>query len=694
MLGTNVLDREGDGLDVTRPTRQDLRRPPARGKRADIQALRALAVGLVVVYHFWPHRLPGGFVGVDVFFAISGFLIISHLVEEHRRTGRIALARFWARRARRLLPASLLVLSVSAVGVVALLPGAQWLQAFREIIASALYVQNWALASDSVDYLAAENLPSPVQHFWSLSAEEQFYIAVPLLMAAAAFVRGRAAMLAILVSITAASLAYSVHLTATAPGPAYFVTPTRAWEFAAGGLLAFVPGAVGMVRLRAAAAWAGWVGIVLTGLLYTSELPFPGYTAALPVVATLLVIWAAGPAVRWAPDRLLAHRASTFLGDVSYSIYLWHWPVLIFTGTLLGADFTWPGKLVALCAVVVLARLTWQFVENPVQRSRTLVTRPARVTFVAVAAAMAVVIGPLTVGSVELRQAAADEIAAAEAAADQAAECFGGTWRSGDCADVVFDELTPDPAVAGEDKDAGYEDGCHVSNVGPDVRACHHGDPDGALRVAVVGDSHARSWVPTLRLLAEARGWSLTTYTKAACPQSTATRHNEDAAIQESCASWNAALRDDIEAVQPYDVVLVSHFAAGEGYESRQASIEGFRSAWRMFTDRGAEVVVIRDNPRATEETLACLESSETEPDRCARPLEEALPEYDLMVEAADGRPSVHVVDLTDQFCWDGVCHAAIGGVTVYRDPHHVTRTFAATLAPALAAELERLGLV
>ncbi|MGH2943554.1 MAG: acyltransferase family protein, partial [Solirubrobacteraceae bacterium] len=227
--------------------------------RPEIQALRALAVLTVVVYHLWPAAMPGGFVGVDVFFAISGFLITAHLVREVEKTGRLSIWRFWARRARRLLPAALLTLLACAVATLLLVPQLYWQQFLTEIGASTAYVQNWQLAADAVDYLAAENRPSPVQHFWSLSAEEQFYVVWPLLIVVAAVwaARRRLAIAIVLALVTGLSLAYSITETAANPAAAYFVTPTRAWEFGAGGLLALLgtrtrlPDAV-----RAALSWA------------------------------------------------------------------------------------------------------------------------------------------------------------------------------------------------------------------------------------------------------------------------------------------------------------------------------------------------------------------------------------------------------------------------------------------------------
>ncbi len=235
--------------------------PAARAKevRAEIQALRALAVALVVVFHMWPSSLPGGFVGVDVFFVISGFLITSLLLREIDRTGQLSLSKFYARRARRILPASLVTLGCVGIATILFVPLSYWQQFFGDLTASTTYVQNWHLSAAAVDYFAADQGPSPVQHFWSLSAEEQFYLVWPVTLVFAAAVTRHAprlrrrAIAASMGLLTLASLVYSLIATATDPAAAYFVTPTRAWEFGAGGLLALLPAAQpGPSRARSA----------------------------------------------------------------------------------------------------------------------------------------------------------------------------------------------------------------------------------------------------------------------------------------------------------------------------------------------------------------------------------------------------------------------------------------------------------
>ena len=273
---------------------------PQHDYRPEVQGLRALAVGLVVLYHLWPDRLTGGYVGVDVFFVISGYLITSHLQRELQATGSIQLKRFWARRIRRLLPASLLVLAVSAVGVVALLPATVWMQSARQIGAAALYVQNWALAGDAVDYMAADNVPTVAQHYWSLSVEEQFYLVWPVLILVLArwswrsrgrrAAPGRGMLVPGLVVLALASLAWSVVATATDRSAAYFVTPTRVWEFAAGALLALL----GVARLgpsRGAGLALGRAGRDRrVRAAVRRRHAFPGWIALVPVLGTVAVI--------------------------------------------------------------------------------------------------------------------------------------------------------------------------------------------------------------------------------------------------------------------------------------------------------------------------------------------------------------------------------------------------------------------
>src|SRR3954452_19283668 len=274
--------------------------------RPEIQSLRAVAVALVLTYHFWPRLLPGGFVGVDVFFVISGYLITAQLLREIDRTGWISMSAFWARRARRILPPALFVLLFCAVATILFVPLNYWQQFFTEVRASTTYAQNWHLAAAAVNYFTADNPVSPVEHFWSLSAEEQFYVVWPLLILLVTGVTriralraGRRSLGLVIGALTLVSLAYGIYWTAADPAAAYFVTPTRAWEFGAGGILALFAARPQLdTKTIAALSWAALVAIGLAAATYSDSTAFPGVAALLPVLGAVAVIHAGSPVTR------------------------------------------------------------------------------------------------------------------------------------------------------------------------------------------------------------------------------------------------------------------------------------------------------------------------------------------------------------------------------------------------------------
>jgi len=690
-----ATDEDGRPVFVKEPK-------PTRAKstlRPEIQALRAVAVLVVVVYHLWPNTLTGGFVGVDVFFVISGFLITAHLLREAERTGRVSLPRFWAKRIRRLLPASLTVLAASAVGVFLLVPQLYWEQFYKEIAASALYVQNWVLASSSIDYLAAENVASPVQHFWSLSVEEQFYLVWPILIGAVVLVAqrlgaraGHTAVFVALALVAVASFAFSVSYTDTNPGEAYFATTTRAWEFAAGGLLAVIGTATLRASngLRTLVAYAGWAGIAYAVVTYSGETVFPGSAALIPVVATLAVIWAGDPDSALSPNRLMGARPVQFVGGISYSVYLWHWPIIVF-GTIVFTELEVASKFAIIIVSIALAWLTTTLIENPARDWKVLVGRRPRWTALAMVVAMIVVAVPTALASQSMATQATAETARAATVAATAGECFGASALAlpdGACDDIEHETLTPLPSFAVEDEAEIYTNGCYSDLVTPDVNTCVVGDPASETTVGLIGDSHAASWYPAMKAIAEDNAWALSPFMKSSCPMSAATKQDDAADIERSCSTWNDSLADELASDEPLDVVVLAHSAAGDKYGSDKATIAGFREAWAPLVERGTEVVVIRDIPQMTAGTNLCISETAGEDGACDRPENEAVHD-DLLVEAAKGQPGVTVVDMNDFFCENGTCSPVVGGVVGYRDSHHITATYATTLAPYLGERLE-----
>ncbi|MGW2093978.1 acyltransferase family protein [Promicromonospora sukumoe] len=667
----------------------------ARGVRGDIQALRAFAVMAVVLYHLWPMHVPGGYIGVDAFFVISGFLITSHLLREVDRSGKVDLPQFWARRVRRLLPASLLVVVVSAVAVLVWVPRELWQTFLQDTIAATVYVLNWALAAQAVDYLAAESAASPVQHYWSLSVEEQFYLIWPLLIVGATWfaVRTgrsrRSAIFGVLAVITVASLIYGIVLTWTDPAAAYFITPTRAWQFGAGALLAFVSTTLAnRGGLSALMSWAGMAALVVSTFAYGSGTPFPGVAALLPVAGVLLVVLAGESNHPLAPTRLYNLTPVRWLGDNSYSIYLWHWPPIVIVPYIIGGELDWRHKLVILAATLVLAWLTKIYVEDPARQAPALTARRPRVTYAVLvgATALALVAPVAGVQVINAQERESQQIAEEAIGTD----CFGAASIQADgtlCTPDVT-EIVPEPAVAEDDLPPVYTDECRVQPEGEGVKECVLGDPNGDRSIAMVGDSHVAQWATPLTEIGKANGWRITLFFKGACPFTAAIENLDSTFDETTCIAWNAEVTDRI-LKGGFDGVVTSAragytFVDDAGQPDRGVAVGGFRDRWAEFTAAGMPVATLADTPRMPDPARECVTTSD-DPASCGVPRAEAyeLPEYfhAAVREAED----VTLVDVGDRFCTEDFCPAVVGSVFVYRDgSSHMTDTFARTLQPWL----------
>ncbi|MFC8598559.1 acyltransferase family protein [Isoptericola sp. NPDC057191] len=688
------------------PGRVTAPRPPAKVLRYEVQALRALAVLMVVLFHFWPGRLPGGYVGVDVFFVISGFLITGHLLREVETTGTVALGRFWARRARRLLPAAYLVIAVSVVVTLLVVPMTQWQQWFREAIGATLYVENWVLAADSVDYLAAENAPSPVQHYWSLSAEEQFYLVWPVLVLLATLLaarggRSRRGMTgAVLAAATLASFGWSLWLTTSNPSSAYFVTTTRAWQFGAGALLAVVlartavPAVSG--RWRSLVSWAGLAAIAACGLVYSSRTPFPGTAAVLPVVATLAVIWAGTPSARLSPSPLMRWRPVQYTGEVSYSLYLWHWPAIVILPYMVGHTPGLVERVVLLVAVVLLSAVTKRYVEDTFRFThRWGLQRTGRALGLtaATAAVLALVAGAgLAVADHRAQQ---EEELAARLVADMP-PCFGAGSMDPEkpCENPDLDGmLVPAPEAVGRDF-ANYPD-CWVDGDEDRLKECSFGPVDDPKvpHVVLIGDSHARAMLPAFIAMAQEGTISLTPQLKATCAWTTGTMNYDNPLRSSTCETWKDQLQPWLlDHADDIDLVVTTGYLKMLSGDADQQRDE-MAAAWRPVAAKGVPIVGLSDNPYHPTGPSRCLEKLDViEPDSCDTTRKKAFPFPETFAATAREVRGAKFVDLTDYYCLETTCPSVIGGVNVYRDNSHLTTTYTKTMSPYVLRELRAAG--
>ncbi|WP_158580731.1 acyltransferase family protein [Cellulomonas rhizosphaerae] len=668
-------------------------------QRTDIQALRAFAVLAVVLYHLWPNRLTGGYIGVDVFFVISGYLIGAHLLRELTSRGSIALGTFWARRAKRLLPASLLVLALSAVAVVVLVPRSLWSQFLSEVGASALYVENWLLAHDAVDYLASSNSASPVRHYWTLSVEEQFYVGLPLLLLASAWLahRHRARLVQrVRVTLGAAVLAsfvYSVVLMASTPSVAYFSTLTRAWEFGAGALLATYP-------LRRRLPWrpiVPWIGVALlvaTCLAFDAETPFPGATALLPVAGAVVAI-ASGDGTSLA--RLGAWRPVALIGETSYGAYLWHWPLIVLLPFVTGHRLGTLDKLTLLLATFLLAALSTYLVENPV-RFRLLGSACPRVvglwTLAGMAFVLVLVVVPLRWNDAQM----ARDAAAIAAASDPSNPCFGaGALLNETCADAPSPAvLAPDPtALDGDDSNRAE---CFTSRGDATFRVCPLGPATYSRHILAVGDSHNNTLIAAYERIAEERGWRIDVAGRGGCYWTAAEQVVDNPSTSDACRSWRTSAAEHIAAATDLDAIIVTNSRMGPPVEDvpgkslEQATADGMVAAWDARPDPVATpVIAIGDNPGVTSTTIPCVEKyGLAAATRCVIPLDAATRDADAQELAATSGKNAHFVDTTRLYCTPDGCPAVVGGVIVYRDvTSHLTATYARTVADYLGNQIE-----
>jgi peptidoglycan/LPS O-acetylase OafA/YrhL len=668
---------------------------------------------MVVIYHLYPSALPGGFAGVDVFFVISGYLITGHLWRGYAQTGKVGLADFWGRRARRLVPAAALVLTVTWIAARVIEPATQLASTAQQVLASALYYQNWQLSSDAVSYFKSGNAATPVQHFWSLSVEEQFYLLWPLLFLLAAFLtamfttavfatrqaapvlanpgraarrpRTRGAAVGVLTAaLVIASLAYSVHETNASAPAAYFMTTTRMWELGAGGLLALAPAR--LTRALARQGWLGWFGLAVvieSAFLFTGSMAFPGALALLPVLGAVALIAGGSAAGRRGPSRLTSARLMVFTGGISYSLYLWHYPLINLYTDWRGRA---PGPLsgpVILAACVLLAWLTKTFLEDKVRLAPFLARHKWRSLAVALVAAV-----PVALAAVYITGEPAPWNGTLGPDYPGAAVLTGAATF----VPVAPVLKPPDPISQTLDQTGGCLDDFGAST----PKECVFGDTaNPVLTVALVGDSAAGEWFDALNAIAAHRHWKLVTELHSSCPWSSTLVLNWNGIGElTACQTWGAAvLHDLITTIRP-NVVITSDYPsllstpAHPVNASPAAMAEigaGMARYWTQLEAAGISVTPIRETPDLVEDVPTCVDQHLTDLAQCDVPVSAAVLRDSPITDAAklmNGK--VTVVNANSLICGPKVCAPIVGNVLVFGDRHHLTGPYSKSTAPFL----------
>ena len=673
---------------------------PRGGFRTDIEGLRAVAIVAVLVCHAGIPFLAGGYVGVDVFFVISGFLITRLLLGEVEKTRGISLVRFYARRAKRLLPLSAILLATVGILSILLLSPVRAVEVSGDIISSAIYTANWHFAAQSVDYFAQGIEPSPVLHLWSLAIEEQFYVVWPTLILAVTWFqrrRGasvRPALWVTLGVILVGSFLLGVKLTDNTPASAYFSTFGRAWELALGGVLALL----GTVRIRRAPAAAiGWIGlaaIVYATFAFDATTPFPGVAALIPTLGAACLILAGSSIysqAKGAPAGPLSLAPVRYVGQISYSWYLWHWPFLVFAAVIWGPLSVAAGIAVALASLVPTVA-THHLIEDPVRRSKALARVPGRALALG-AACMAVAIGVglmLDDAQPTLSTAPLSQVKGAAALPEQR--------RPQQSAKAI----RPNPLTARDDRSRAFYDGCLVGVGGTNSNRCLYGDEHGKRTLILFGDSHAMQYFAPLEELAVKNDWRLIALTKAECgPGEVKIRSMIADREYSQCDAWREKELKRIEeaggratVVMSGDTAYTAYGPGGEelsGAANAEALEAGYIATLKRIQRAGVQTVVIRDTPASANDVPSCVSEDLGDLEACA-----FLRVHDWNIEfdkrAAEATPNVHLIDVTAEICPGELCRAVIGNALTYRDKTHLTATFARTLSPWIEASLEEIG--
>jgi peptidoglycan/LPS O-acetylase OafA/YrhL len=638
--------------------------------------MRGIAVLLVVLYHVGIPGVRGGFIGVDVFFVLSGFLITDLLVKEAARTGRISFVQFYARRTRRLLPAAILVLTVTLVASLLVLSPLEQSRYAASAIATSIYASNLHFMRQATDYFAPNLSSDPFLHTWSLAIEEQFYLVWPMLIALGFSGRRPVARLVkLIIAVCLVSLAACVWLTIVKKPWAFFGSPLRAWEFGIGGLACLVPAAALRHRpgLCRALGWGGLVTVLIGAAALTGHMLFPGPWAALPAIGTVGMLLAGTGTPGIGVGVPLGSAPLQHLGRLSYSWYLWHWPVLVLA-LAVAPDLSVPAKALWATGALAAAAVAFALVENPIRFHPALLPRPGLSLALAAVLSLAGLVFGL--GSQEY---------SGRLLSQQPQRSFARAVRDG-------------PALTRR--------GCFMSEARKGLRQCVFGDSSSATTLVLFGDSHAAMWFPALEQIANERHWRLISMVRASCPVATVPVYDpRGGEEQQECAVWRRLALRRIMELRPTLVVMANSVGyikrPGESEGLSQLSYgqwaKGMRTTFVSLDSAGVRGLLFRDTPRAKTDVPLCLSRAAYfgwEQRDCATDRDHALyPEiYDLEQRAAGGLSHISTVDLSDLVCGSAVCETVQRGMVVYRDRSHLTATFARSLAPALLQRIEPLA--
>ncbi|WP_114389475.1 acyltransferase family protein [Notoacmeibacter marinus] len=658
--------------------------------RADIDGLRFVAVFSVLLFHANISSFAGGFVGVDIFFVISGFLITSLLLKELDANGRIDFIEFWARRTRRLVPIALFVIFSTLIATYYLLSMPEFYYAIRDSFWAATYLINWVNVQSAVQYFGDGNEQGIFIHYWSLAVEEQFYVFITLIFIISIYsikvffenycryvVKTVFLNLAV---VSVLSFFLGLYYSHESQPVAFFGTPSRIWQFFVGSALSFM-GHFGIVlgsRLRFWSLWIGTFLIAYSVFFFDATLAYPSFFALYPTLGASLIILAGiklPVSEEFFLQRILSAKWPVRVGRISYSLYLWHWPVFVIWKS---RSETWGPLDIsgAILLTLLLSVAGYLLIEKPVRYSAFLRARK----FVTLGSAL-LLSTVVVISSSEIEEEIRDlNVIYLSESVNYSST---GIRQNSLAASLV-------------------ETSCHLSLQAVAHPTCAFGQLSSDRKMVLFGDSHAAQWFLVLDEFAKSNDFRLLARTKTSCaPIDIRVWHDPLKRRYEECETWREAILREIERLKP-DIVFMSSFSGYEPLDAEGVALNGAsrldslargeRDVINRISRTGAKVAFLADTPRLDEDPLDCLIINPLRPERCATPSSKAVLErapWSLMEQQPGS--NVQVVDMIDRFCWDGLCHAANSEYIIMRDRHHFTLAYSRTLISEFGERLNQL---
>jgi peptidoglycan/LPS O-acetylase OafA/YrhL len=632
--------------------------------RKDIQGLRAVAILLVIAAHAKIPGFGGGFIGVDVFFVISGYLITGLLVKELTSNNRINFLEFYARRLKRLLPALALVVIASAFLAYRLLPSAEQLPQAISAASAIFWVSNLQFAFQDLDYFDSQAEQNIYLHTWSLGVEEQFYLVWPILLtlifgAAKGSRSPQTVLIRVLAIIGATSLAACIWQTSQDARLSFYLMPFRAWQFSFGGLAFLLADRIALSKRAASiASITGLFLIISCAIFLLHSIPYPGIAATIPAIGTTLLLISGKSNNGGVIAKLLESRLAQGVGNISYSWYLWHWPILSF-GFIFLSSHKLTSSIFLILTSWILAVLTYHLLENPIRKHKKLVNFNGWQIIVALAL-MALV----NVGAIRWFNQASNQLEKSPP-------------------DIYTKAKADMPIIYGMGCDDWYQSA--------DIKLCSFGNENAENVVAIIGDSIGLQWFPALHKIYNKPNWRILVATKSACPMV-----DEDFYYQRigrkytECSQWRAGLMETLKQLNPNIIILGS----AETYDfTAEQWKKGTERVLRQISQSTSKAYVIRATPGLPFDGLQCLaalqKSENSNSQNCAASITRSQSDaWTSIRDVANRLPNVFTIDLNDEVCPEGICQAELRGIVVYRDSIHLTSTFIESLAEGLELKI------